>query len=162
MEKKYTHERKKKLAEKISKITSKKDQVRIFEIIYEDNKSVTENNNGLFMLFHKLSDGTYHKIDKELRRINKRKNYYSDSVNSETYSLERREYKPYSQEDFPVQKGISPKLKYSNKEKNLLKRQRYDNNINQDSDSSIVYTRFDVSSISESELYENKSVNSKS
>ena len=147
----YSHERKKKLANKISKITNKKDQVKLFEIIYTDNKSITENNNGLFMFFHKMSNETYIKLEKELRRINKKKKYYSDSINSDTYSTEKREYKPYTQDDFPAQKGISPKLKYSNKEKNLLKRHRYDKNINMDNNFSVVYTKFDVSVMSDSD-----------
>jgi hypothetical protein len=151
MDKPYTHEKKKKIADKITKITNKKDQLRLFKIIYEDNKQITENNNGLFMFFHKMNNQTYLKLEKELKKINKKKKYYIDSVNSESFSTEKKEYTPYTLEDFPSQKGISPKLKYSNKEKNLLKIQKYNNKITSENDPSSVYTSFNVSTFSESE-----------
>jgi hypothetical protein len=64
----------------------------------------------------------------------------------------RKEYNPYTPEEFPAQDGLCPKLKYSNHEKNLIKRQRYDNNINSENNKdNIVYCDFDVSNIQDSE-----------
>ena len=59
----YSYDKKKRLAKKISTLKRKKDMVKILEIISEDNTNITENQNGLFMFFHKLNDATYHKID---------------------------------------------------------------------------------------------------
>lgn len=133
MEKKYSYEEKKKLANKISKIKKKGDLVKIFQIIYGENQSVTENNNGFFMFFHKLSDPTYVKIDIFLKQLNKKRIEES----SETLSSEKKEYRPYTEEDFPSQKGICPKLKFSNKEKNLIKRRIYDKNMNNQNDTDV-------------------------
>ena len=52
MERTYSHKRKEKIAGKISKIKRKKDLVKIFEIIQEEDSKVTENNNGLFSKFN--------------------------------------------------------------------------------------------------------------
>ena len=151
MSEKYTHDMKKKLANKIKKIKKKEDMAKILNIILVDNPSYMENKNGLFMFFHKLKDCTYEKIDKELKNINRKKKYYTESINSENLS-ERKEYRPYAQDEFPSQQGISPKLKFSNREKSLIKRRRYDKNINEDVNSDVVYTNFsDTVQSSESE-----------
>ncbi len=151
MVKKYTHEMKKKLANKIQKIKKKEDMKKIVDIIMEDKPSYMENNNGVFMFFHKLNDNTYVKIEKELKRLNKAKNYYTESVNSEKAS-DKKEFTPYADDEFPSQRGISPKLKFSNREKSLIKRRRYDKNISLDVDSDVVYTNFSVEDISESNI----------
>ncbi len=139
---------KKKLANKIKKIKKKDDVAKILNIILDDNPSYMENKNGLFMFFHKLNDSTYEKIENELKLINKRKKYYTESINSETVS-DKKEYKPYTQDEFPSQQGISPKLKFSNREKSLIKRRRYDKHINADVDTDVVYTSFNVESVSD-------------
>lgn len=151
MDKPYSHERKQKLADKIASIKKKKDLVKVFEIINEENPQVTENktenNNGLFMFFHKLENRTYYKIEKYLDKVNKERHYYSDSVNSANSDTcsEKREYVPYMKDEFPEQTGISPKLKFSNKEKNWIKRRRYDHTINSENvNEDVVYCQFDV------------------
>lgn len=179
MNKLYSHDKKVKLANRISKIKKKRDLLKIFEIIYEDNQSLTNNKNGIFMYFHKLNNDTYYKLDAYLKQINSKENYYTESATSPTmtdksegqqsekYISESQlsddsgdhtssshnksvEYKPYTQDEFPSQKGISPKFKYSNKEKNLIKRKRYDNNINAP-DENVVYCEFDINNITESD-----------
>ena len=62
----YTHKMKQKLADKISKIKNKDDMIHIFKIIYDDNKNVSENQNGIFMMFDSLDNNTYIKLDKYL------------------------------------------------------------------------------------------------
>jgi hypothetical protein len=169
MGKPYTHDKKVKLANKISKVKKKSDMIKIFEILYEDNQSLKENKNGIFMYFHKLNNKTYHKLDTYLKQINSKENYYTESVtsptseklisesqltedsescNSSSYT-KSTEYKPYTQDEFPSQKGISAKFKYSNKEKNLIKRKRYDDHINT-RDENIIYCEFDVNNVKES------------
>ena len=147
----FPHKRKEKLAAKISKIKRKKDLVKIFEIIREDSSTVTENNNGMFMYFHNLKYETYIKLEKYISQTNQQN--YSTSTNSEE-STHKKEYKPYTIDDFPSQQNFSPKLKYSNKEKNLIKRQQYDDNINIENktNESILYCNFDVSNLTDSDV----------
>lgn len=126
--------------------------VKIFEIIYQDNKNITENQNGLFMFFHTLNDSTYHKIDLFLRSSVKKS--ITDTM-SESHS-EQKEYSSYVKNEFPDQEKLNPKLKYSNKEKNLIKRQRYDDHLNSEhnSENGVVYQKFDVNT--ESDKSDNK------
>ena len=145
MAKQYTHDKKKALASKISSIKRKEDLVNIFKIIYEENKSYTENNYGLFLIFDKLSENAYNKIDKYLKLIDQRK-VKSESNLSETASTEKREYHPYTEDEFPGQSGISPKLKFSNKEKNIIKRRLYDNTLNQQNQEGSLYYEFNTDS----------------
>lgn len=152
MEATYSYEKKKRLAERISKVKRKEDMVKIFEIIYQDNKNITENQNGLFMFFHKLNDSTYHKIDLFLRSTTKKKTS-DDNTTSECKSESTKGYTSYVKNDFPDQESLNPKLKYSNREKNLIKRQRYDDHLNSEhnSDGGVVYKKFDVNITSDSE-----------
>jgi len=155
MEATYSYEKKKRLAERISKLRKKEDMVKIFEIIYQDNKNITENQNGLFMFFHTLNDSTYHKIDLFLRSSVKKKS--PTDTTSESQS-EQKEYSSYVKNEFPDQEKLNPKLKYSNKEKNLIKRQRYDDHLNSEhnSENGVVYQKFDVNTVSESDNSDNK------
>jgi Bromodomain extra-terminal - transcription regulation len=144
MEATYSYEKKKRLADRISKLKKKEDMIKIFEIIYQDNKNITENQNGLFMFFHTLDDSTYHKIDLYLRSSVKKRS--PTDTTSESYSS-------YVKNEFPDQEKLNPKLKYSNREKNLIKRQRYDNHLNNESNehNGVVYQNFDGSVMSDSE-----------
>jgi len=140
----YSYDKKKRLADKIAKLKKKEDMIHILEIIYENNKNITENQNGLFLLFDKLDDNTYLKIENYLKGVSKKTT--SDGP-------EKKEYKSYFSDDFSEQSSLNPKLKYSNKEKNLIKRNRYDNYIASEhaSETSVVYTKFDINRISESD-----------
>ena len=146
----YSYEKKKRLADKISKIKKKDDMVKVLEIIYEDNKNITENQNGLFMLFHNLDDSTYHKLDAYLKSVSKKRSS-TGSITSDSIS-EKKEYKSYIDDDFDHNR-LNPNMKYSNKEKNLIKRNRYDNLISSEniSDGSVVYQKFDVNAQSDSD-----------
>lgn len=143
----YTHDRKKKLAERISKIKKKEMLVKIFEIIYADNKDITENTNGLFMFFHKLKDSTYEKLEDYLRKCEpkRKRKLNTDGSSTETDSVEQKEFVPYTQDEFPGQEGMSPKLKFSNKEKNLIKRKRYDRTLSNETKNDVKYCEFDPS-----------------
>ncbi len=155
MKNKYSYKYKKKIADRINKIKNKKDFVKIFEIIQSDKSDkknqITENNNGLFLLFHNLKDETYVEIEKYLKILNKKRRYYKDSVNSEDIASNTDLYKPYAIDEFPSQKGISPKLKYSNKEKNIIKKKRYEMNINSENNDDVIYCKFDVENLTETE-----------
>lgn len=129
----FSHKRKERLANKISKIKRKKDLVKVYEIIQSDNDQYVENNNGLFFMFHSLKPETYKKLEKFIVEINNKRTNCVDSATSE----DKLEYKPYAQDEF----SLSPKLKYSNKEKNLIKRRQYDKDV---SNENVVYKNFDV------------------
>jgi hypothetical protein len=145
----YTHEMKKKLSNRIKKLKKKEDVSAIINIILVDNPQYMQNQNGVFMFFHKLENSTYDKIEVELKKINKNSKCFTESsIGSETLS-EKKEYKPYVKNEFPSQDGISPKLKFSNREKTLIKRRRYDTTINQDNDSDVLYKSFNVADLSE-------------
>jgi hypothetical protein len=147
----YSYDKKKRLAKKISTLKRKKDMVKILEIISEDDTNITENQNGLFMFFHKLNDSTYHKIDLYLRSTTKKKT----SENSD-----KNNFVSYAKNEFSDTKGKgktisenNPKLKYSNREKNIIKRQRYSERLLSESntESNVMYTKFDVNILSDSE-----------
>jgi len=142
----FSHDDKIKMIEKIKMITDKKILVKLFSIIYQEIKSVTHNDNGFFIFFHKLSNETYQQVDDELNSIFKKPTSEFDDSQSD-----KKTYTPYTIDEFPSQNGISPKLKFSNKEKNIIKRRRYDKNINVDTNKNVFYTNFDVSTPTDSD-----------
>ena len=74
MESEYTLKKKKNLAKKIGKITSKKDLCNIYKIIKENNTFESkEVNKHLFMYFHNFSNETYREIDKYINTYKKKK-----------------------------------------------------------------------------------------
>lgn len=120
---KYSYDKKQKLAKILRKITDKQTLVNVFFIIKEENKDMdlmqNMNNNGMWLFFDRFSDSTYEKIEAELKK----------RLKSKKKTKSKNTYVPYTEDDFPSQTGMSPKLKFSNKEKNLIKRKRYDKHI---------------------------------
>lgn len=146
----YSHERKKKIAEKIQKIKRKNDLIKIFKLIYEENNQITENNNGIFLFFHKLSDETYKKIEEMLKKIQKKKNEDSDR--------QKINYTPYYKDEFTEQEKIIPKMKLSNMERNIIKRIRYEENMNKENNNVLSdSTPGNVTASEKSILIENQS-----
>ena len=62
-ESKYDYTKKLQLVKKINKIKKKDYLLNIFKIILKDNKDFSENNNGVFIFFHNLTDETYEKLE---------------------------------------------------------------------------------------------------
>jgi hypothetical protein len=116
----YTHSDMEKMARVISKIKKKQHLQEIKKIIKNNNPelSITKNSYGLFMYFHNLTPVTYQLLDKFIKKITAKKSD-SDALSSE--------YVPYSHTEYPFE-GNS-KLKYSNKEKNLIKKKDYDHQL---------------------------------
>lgn len=182
MNKTYSHNRKERLVNKIMKIKRKRDLVKIFSIIQQSQSSssnsdnVTENNNGIFMYFHNLSVETYLKLEECINEINKKNKKLSNNQNAcsednnSIHSEESRsdklvdntvnndplatKYTPYASSEFAYQNDFNPRLKYSNKEKNLIKRHRYDKNIDKENNvnKSVVYCDFDVTNLTDSDM----------
>lgn len=150
--KEYSYLEKKKLADKISKVKNKEDLVKLYSIVAKNN-AIMENNNGIFMYFHDLDNKIYQKIENELKIINKKYIYSFDSdKNISEESSEKRKkkmYKPYVNDEFPLQKGICPKLKLNNREKNIWLKNQHDKYMKNDN-SDVIYTKFDVSILTNS------------
>jgi hypothetical protein len=68
---KYDYDKKMEIVKKISKIKKKEYLIQLFKIITQDNKDYTENNNGIFIFFHNLSDDTYDKLETYINYIYK-------------------------------------------------------------------------------------------
>jgi len=144
MVKKYTHEKKEKLVEKINQMKQKKDFIKILEIIKKrENKPTKEIGNTTLMFFHDLKDETYNEINKYIKKVNK--------LNKKDTDSNEQEYKPYSSDEFNSTGHISPNLKYSNREKNLIKRTRYDKNLEEENGSDVMYCKFSVNNLTETE-----------
>lgn len=145
MESEYTLKEKKNLAKKIGKITSKKDLCNIYKIIKENNTFESkEVNKHLFMYFHNFSNDTYREIDKYINTYKKKKKREKKS-NRTSDLVSTDEYIPYSIDDIASQKDLSPKLKYSNKEKSIIKRRIYNNKLNKH-EPNVVYCNFNKKS----------------
>lgn len=145
----YTLERKKKLAKELQEIKSKKFLVDVFHAIKSDSPEVSENSNGLFLMFESLSDDTYEKLEKMLdkRRKKLRKRSDSASASATMGDSENKTYRPYYHDEFPSERNMSPRIRFNNKEKALLKRKQYDKEIGDDEE----YADFDVAAFTESE-----------
>jgi hypothetical protein len=146
----YSYRSKEILASKISKITKKKDLVTIFNILTENNinnnTNYVENDNGLFFLFHDLKPEIYIKLDEyistaypELNNNNEKslsplssENNTDDNntIEQEEIELETDNYSIEQSTDNTITKSDVKKIKYTNKEKNLIKRHNYDKKIN--------------------------------
>lgn len=76
---KYDHDKKLEIVKKINKIKKKEYLINIFKIITRDNNEYTENNNGIFIFFHNLSDDIYDKIDTYINYIYKIHRYNNNA-----------------------------------------------------------------------------------
>jgi hypothetical protein len=122
----YTFEQKEKLARRIGKLKTKEHFETIGDIITDCNEgiSVTQNSNGSFVCFHNLTNETYIKIEKFILSIVKGKSI--SEADQSTYSSD---YQPYSQDDYPFENNA--KLRYNNRERNIIKRKLIDNKLNE-------------------------------
>lgn len=121
----YTFEQKERLARRISKFKKQKYHQDIEKIITKFNPEldITTNPHGKFMYFHDLKKETYYALEKYVKKILKFKTL---SETSDTQYAS--EIIKYSEDDDPF--SNNPKLRYSNKERNIIKRKIYDNQIN--------------------------------
>ena len=122
----YTHEQKEKLARRISKIKNKQKLIDILKIIQKDPSynGITENNNGIFLLFHKMTNDTYSKIEKYIKK--NIINCTSEEPMTESHLNLTDDFSAVNDFDLDHQS----KFKYSNKEKCIIKRKLYDNALN--------------------------------
>lgn len=159
MTKKYSIEKKEKLVNKIKKLKNKEDFIKIYNLIQEkEKKPIKEVGESTMMFFHDLKSETYEAIDKFLKDIHKKQK----QTNGDQCTTENTEYKPYSQDEFPSQKTMSPKLKYSNRERNLIKRKRYDQTLMEENGSDVVYCKFNVENVTDTDIHTTETENNTS
>jgi hypothetical protein len=128
-ESKYDYSKKLQLVKKINKIKKKDYLLNIFKIILKDNKDFSENNNGVFIFFHNLTDETYEKLEMYVNYIFKlhHKNLnteLSDSIrNSDIISSIAIGNIGDNKKEIHIASNLS------NKEKSLLRRKKYEEYI---------------------------------
>jgi hypothetical protein len=135
----YPIEKKKRLAKEISNMRNKTHLKKIKEIIFEENPEIAVNkdNRGMLMFFQNLSYRTYIRLDKFLKKIEKEK------LERQTLSITENSEQLLMSSDADVNADTvdysktRTRLRYSNKEKNLIKRQQYEKNINEKLDNSL-------------------------
>jgi len=130
MSKIYSYDDMEKLSQKIQKIKKKKNLEEIRDIIINNNSNlnVTENSHGIYLCFNELSNETYLKLEKYVKK------YFDNGNNAKTTSEfnymnssvteEDTKFTKYSQENYLYENNS--RLKFSNKEKNLIKKRLYD------------------------------------
>lgn len=74
----YTFKQKEKLLTRIANNATKKDYIKIFQIIYTPTLQITQNNNGLFIQFNNLPNDIYIKIEKYLNNISKTNDIFTN------------------------------------------------------------------------------------
>lgn len=123
IESKYDYSKKMNLVKKINKIKKKEYLVNIFKIITKDSKDFSENNNGIFIFFHNLSDETYEKLDTYVNYIYKI--YYKNNNSELSDTLNNSDIISTIEN----KKEIIIPNNLSNKEKLILRRKRYEEYI---------------------------------
>ena len=152
----YSHTKKKKLAEKIMGLKDKKDTKMIKAIIYKHNPniSVVKKSTGILMYFQNLENDTYYELDnyidnkllaeceKKIKDINNLESVFSsDIMSSEEKKSKKSSYK------------------YSNKEKNLIRRNDYDRSLNEMNGTESFTVEYDnFNSVEESEKNDNSNI----
>lgn len=139
----YSIKSKKKQKDRIHNL-SKKEKVRIYEILKSNNVVLNKNSNGFFCFYHNLNDNVYTEVKKYLKNVDKE---YQDTIGCSDLSETQSEYVPYNTEEYSINKDIDSKFRLTTREKNFMKMVEYnknidiENNINED----VEYREFDMS-----------------
>lgn len=129
----YRFEDKQSLLRKIEKLCDNLDeniryieQIRDIIIYYNKNMNITANTNGIFIDFSNLSLKTYAKLEKLLITIdNNKKDNLVLNKKEQTY-----DYVPY---DTDETSDDNSRLRINNKEKNIIKRKHYEEELHSNS-----------------------------
>ncbi len=128
MSKKYTYDEMEKLSQKIQKIKKKKNLEEIRDIIIDNNSelNITENSYGIYLCFNQLTPKTFQKLEKYVKNYFdiEKHNKTSSTYNIPYSSTNEEENTKYLPNDFLYDQNS--RLKFSNKEKNLIKKRLYD------------------------------------
>lgn len=131
MNKLYSYEDIEKLSQKIQKIKRKKNLEDIRDIIINNNPklNVTENSNGIYLCFNQLTNDTFLKVDKYVKKYfeneSNKKNLTDIAITiTSTITEDDNKVTSYIQQNYMY--DDNSRLKFSNKEKNLIKKRLYD------------------------------------
>ena len=115
MSKIYTFEFKKKLKDRIEKITDKKTLEKIRDIIFKYNPkvNVSQNSSGMLLFFHNLNEFTYNRLD-----------YFLNKLDNDKIKVLTASYTD-TQEDIKIKINDKNNIKLSSIEKNLIKKKDY-------------------------------------
>lgn len=127
MTKIYKYDDMEKLSQKIKKIKKKIYLEEIRDIIINNNPklNITENSYGIYLCFNELTNDTFIKLEKYVKKCLdveevKKNNSEFNFINS--FQSDKNEEKKLNNNFFDT----TTRLKFSNKEKNLLKKRLYD------------------------------------
>lgn len=147
--KEYSIEKKRRLAGKISDMRDKSNLKMIKKIIFNENPEmiVNKNSSGMLMFFENCSYNTYIKLEKFLKKVELEK------LEKHTQSItETSDNVLLSPEDPNMDYAKArTRLRYSNKEKRLIKRQTYEK---------IISEKLDVEPTNTTDRYTDKSESS--
>lgn len=146
---KYTNESKQQLKKRIDDYVKGGDPEKsrivaskIHEIIKINNPNfqATKNSSGIILLFNKLSDITYKKIEnylnlldnEQIKKIKESMDRTSEFLNSELITETSNTNEIKKNPDSLVLQPDNTKFKLSNKEKNMIKRKEYETELEKD------------------------------
>jgi hypothetical protein len=135
---KYSHTKKKKLAEKLEKLTNKKDLKIVKEIINTNNPDmdVVKKSSCVLMYFHNMTDKTYSELDdyitkKILKECAKKVQHMNELESAMSENPRSEDLNDASSINSSNKHEKKNKYKYSNKEKNLMRRKKYEKALNE-------------------------------
>jgi hypothetical protein len=129
----YSFEKKKKLAARISDMRDKDTLRKIRDIIFTENPEISakKSSGGYLMYFQNYTTNTYIKIEKYLNKLDAEKLEKitrSITENSDHPMMSSEADIHSSNVDYTISRS---KLKYSNKERRLIKRTQYEKCVNE-------------------------------
>lgn len=129
MSESFTFEEKYKLAERIRKLTCKKELQQVKNIIEENNPELSfmKNSNGYFMQFQNLNNSTYVELGKFLDKLEKKKQKEIESEILENSGVLSEEITELT--DDVSEKNMSKKLRLTNTESHILNRVKYEKEL---------------------------------
>lgn len=124
----YSYQDKLKLVEKIERLKKKKYYLEVYKIIAEDQPKLVSNENGIFINFQNLKNTTYQKLENYINSIKVTPtkkpvlNINFDNINNRFDFIDS-------------DKLENSKIRISNKEKNVIKKQKYSDYLENATDS---------------------------
>jgi hypothetical protein len=145
--KSYSFEKKKKLANKISKMRNKKHLKRIKKIIFDNNPDINakKNSQGYLMFFHNYENKTYYILEKYLDLIEKNKIDSQIKTITDTSDLMMSSEDNARNGNSTDYSKMRTRLRYSNKEKRLIKRKVYETDLDKNKDEKLKNSIFQKS-----------------
>ena len=131
----YSVEDKEKLAKKIGKIKNKTHLKNILKMIKQDENigKITKNSNGVFVMFHMVSNDTCNKINNYIIKSH-RQTTSECSASSDMFYSDSCQYSETNETISGIEKINYDDVKLSNEEKNIIKRRMYDDAVNKMND----------------------------